>query len=154
MNIFDEFPKLINHIERENLSYAIVGGVALAFHATPRFTQDIDILIFPEDIDRLKLMLSDEGFSESTRPWTFKNVNMTLHRFIKIDGEDIFQLDIITANEEKSRQIIKDALKAESEHGTIRVAAKKDLIWMKRQRNSDQDKVDIKSLKAAENEEN
>ena len=147
MNIFEEFPKLFSEFEKENLKYALVGGVAMAFHVEPRFTKDIDILLFPEDIEKLKKILSKKGYSESTSPWTFKKTNMTLHRFIKTSAKEHMQLDVITANERRAKQIITNALKAESEHGTIRVARKKDLIWMKQQRNSDQDQVDIKKLK-------
>jgi len=61
---------------------------------------------------------------------------------------------VLTANEKRSKQIIKNALEAESEQGIARVATKKDLIWMKKQRDSDQDKVDIKKLEDDKNEEN
>lgn len=147
MNIFEEFPKIISEIEDKDIKYALVGGVAMAFHDTPRFTKDIDILLFPEDMEKLKKILSKQGYVESTAPWTFKEVDMTLYRFIKIDEKEHLQLDVLTANEKRSRQIIKNALEAESEQGIIRVAKKEDLIWMKQQRNSDQDKVDIKKLK-------
>ncbi len=147
MNIFEEFPKIISEIEDKDIKYALVGGVAMAFHDTPRFTKDIDILLFPEDMEKLKKILSKQGYVESTAPWTFKEVDMTLYRFIKIDEKEHLQLDVLTANEKRSRQIIKNALEAESEQGIIRVAKKEDLIWMKQPRNSDQDKVDIKKLK-------
>ncbi len=147
MNIFEEFPKIISEIEDKDIKYALVGGVAMAFHDTPRFTKDIDILLFPEDMEKLKKILSKQGYVESTAPWTFKEVDMILYRFIKIDEKEHLQLDVLTANEKRSRQIIKNALEAESEQGIIRVAKKEDLIWMKQQRNSDQDKVDIKKLK-------
>lgn len=75
---------------------------------------------------------------------------MTLHRFIKTADKEHMQLIVITANVKRSQQIITNALKAESEHGIVRVAQKKDLIWMKEQRNSDQDKLDIKKLKATD----
>lgn len=147
MNIFEEFPKLFSEFEKQNLRYTLVGGVAMAFHVEPRFTKDIDILLFPEDIEKLEKILSRKGYFKSTSPWTFKETNMTLHRFIKTSAKEHMQLDVITANERRSKQIITNALKAESEHGMIRVARKKDLIWMKQQRNSDQDQVDIKKLK-------
>jgi hypothetical protein len=35
MNIFDEFTEIIKHIGEENIRYAIVGGVAMAFYAGP-----------------------------------------------------------------------------------------------------------------------
>ncbi|MFW6140763.1 MAG: nucleotidyl transferase AbiEii/AbiGii toxin family protein [Acidobacteriota bacterium] len=83
MNIFEEFPKLFSQFEKNKLKYALVGGVAMAFHDEPRFTKDIDILLFPEDIEKLKKILNKDGYLESTPPWTFKKINMTLHRFIK-----------------------------------------------------------------------
>lgn len=54
MNIFEEFAKLFSQFEKNKLKYALVGGVAMAFHDKPRFTKDIDILLFPEDIEKLK----------------------------------------------------------------------------------------------------
>ena len=64
------------------------------------------------------------------------------------------QLDVLTANDNRSRQIINNSLRAESEHGTIHVAKKEDLIWMKRQRNSGQDTVDSKKLEENRCEKN
>jgi hypothetical protein len=154
MNVFEEFPKIISAFEDEDLRYALVGGVAMAFHDEPRFTKDIDILLIPEDIAKLEKILSKNGYVESTTPWTFKNVDMTLHRYLKIEEKEHLQLDVLTANEKRSKQIIKNALEAESEQGVVRVATKKDLIWMKKQRDSDQDKVDIKKLEDDKNEEN
>jgi len=154
MNVFEEFPKIISAFEDEDLRYALVGGVAMAFHDEPRFTKDIDILLIPEDIAKLEKILSKNGYVESTTPWTFKNVDITLHRYLKIEEKEHLQLDVLTANEKRSKQIIKNALEAESEQGVVRVATKKDLIWMKKQRDSDQDKVDIKKLEDDKNEEN
>lgn len=54
MNVFDEFLEIIQHLERENIRYAIGGGVAMAFYAEPRFTQDIDILLEPNSFEKVK----------------------------------------------------------------------------------------------------
>ena len=154
MNIFEEFRKIIKVIEANNLEYALVGGVALAFHDQPRFTKDIDLLLIPDDIDNFTDVLSKLGFFTSAPPWTFKNTEMTLYRFIKIAKNDHLQLDVITANSERTQQIIRNTLDAESEYGTVRVASIEDLIWMKRKRNSDQDQVDIKMLEKGKSETN
>jgi predicted nucleotidyltransferase len=154
MNIFEEFRKIVKGIEANNLEYALVGGVALAFHDQPRFTKDIDLLLIPDDIDNFADVLSKIDFFVSATPWTFKNTDMTLHRFIKIVGDDHLQLDVLTANSERSQQIIQNALNAESEYGTVRVASIEDLIWMKRKRNSDQDQLDIKMLEKGKSETN
>ena len=44
----------------------IVGGYALAFHAKPRFTKDIDLLVEPtaENAERLLHALRDFGFGD------------------------------------------------------------------------------------------
>ncbi|MCD4775999.1 MAG: nucleotidyl transferase AbiEii/AbiGii toxin family protein [Candidatus Aegiribacteria sp.] len=154
MNIFEEFRKIVKAIEVNNLKYALVGDVALSFHDQPRFTKDIDLLLSPDDIDNFADVLLKLDFFVSAVPWAFKNADITLHRFIKIVGEDHLQLDVLAANSERSQQIILKALDAESEYGTVRVASVEDLIWMKRKRNSDQDQVDIRMLEKGKSETN
>ena len=147
MNLFDEFFKIVEHFEKGDLQYAVVGGIAMAFHEQPRFTKDIDILILPEDLEKITTVFEGIGFFESSTPWTFKNTNLTLHRFMKVEGEEFLVVDILVGNEEKYRNVVKNALEEKSEKGVVKVANKNDLIWMKKMRNSDQDKVDIKGLK-------
>ncbi|MDP2895440.1 MAG: nucleotidyl transferase AbiEii/AbiGii toxin family protein [bacterium] len=45
MNVFYEFQKIVRHLQAEKIEYALIGGVALAFYAEPRFTKDIDLLV-------------------------------------------------------------------------------------------------------------
>lgn len=153
MNIFEEFRKIVTVITDNNLDYVLVGGVAMAFHDEARFTRDIDIMLLPEDIEELTNLLSGIGYSESATAWTFRSTYMTLHRFLKIEGNEHMQLDVLTANMKRTRQILNNSLHAESVYGSVRVASKEDLIWMKKQRNSDQDQVDIKRLGSDEREE-
>ena len=63
--------------------------------------------------------------------------------------EDLDEMivDILVAGHDRHEQIIANALEAESEGtGLVRVAARADLIWLKRQRNSKQDQADIARL--------
>ena len=147
MNLFDEFFKIVESFENMDLKYAVVGGIAMAFHDQPRFTKDIDILVLPEDLEKVATRFEEIGYFESATPWTFKNTNLTLHRFMKVEGEDFLVVDILVGNEKKHRNIIKNALEEKSGKGIVKIAGKNDLIWMKKMRNSDQDKVDIKRLK-------
>ena len=153
MNIFEEFRNIVTVITDNNLDYVLVGGVAMAFHDEARFTRDIDIMLLPGDMEKLNNLLSGIGYSESASPCTFRNTDMTLHRFLKIEGNEHMQLDVLTANMKRTQQILNNSLHAESAHGIVRVASKDDLIWMKRQRNSDQDQVDIKRLEGDGREE-
>jgi hypothetical protein len=152
MNIFNEFRLFVGELRKRRVRYALVGAVAMAYYADPRFTRDIDLLVGLEDFEETKGVLEKMGYFESAEPWTFRNVAIELHRFLKIESpEDEMMIDILTAKDDAVRRIIRDALEAESEEGSVMVANRKDLIWLKRARGSKQDQVDIEKL---ENEEN
>lgn len=146
MNVFEEFNSLVKELETRNVRYALVGGVAMAFYTEPRFTRDIDLLIDSEDYEKAKGILEKEGYFESASPWTFKRVPIELHRFLKVINEDEMIIDILIAEIEEVRRVIRDSVEAESEEGRIKIASRKDLIWLKRMRDSKQDQADIEKL--------
>lgn len=45
--MFEDFLELLSAFNAHNVKYLIVGGYAVSFHAQPRVTKDIDILILP-----------------------------------------------------------------------------------------------------------
>ncbi|MFP3927804.1 MAG: nucleotidyl transferase AbiEii/AbiGii toxin family protein [Desulfobacteraceae bacterium] len=151
MNVFEEFNHLVMELENHKVRYALVGGVAMAFYTEPRFTRDIDLLIDPHDFEKAKEVLEKDGYFESISPWTFRNVAIELHRFLKATSEDEMLIDILVAKNEQVGKIIENAVEAESEVGRILVADRKDLIWLKRTRNSKQDQADIEKLEDDKN---
>jgi hypothetical protein len=146
MNLYDEFFSAIMMFNKLGIRYAIVGGIALAFHGRPRFTRDIDVLVHQGDMGLLKMAFGRLGYEETAEPWVLNNSSLTLHRYLKIEGPDELTVDVLLANDEEHFKIIQDAVPAESSVGQVPVAAKRDIIWMKRSRDSDQDRVDISEL--------
>jgi hypothetical protein len=147
MNVFEEFKRLVLEFEKEGLRYALVGGVAMAFYTEPRFTRDIDLLVDSDDFEMAKGILEKNGYFESASPWTFRNVAIELHRFLKVvDEEDEMLIDILLAKDEGTRKVIQNAVEAESEEGRVMLVTKKDLIWLKKARDSKQDQADIEKL--------
>lgn len=146
MNVFDEFKIIAGSLARLNISYALVEGVAMAFHGEPRFTKDIDILVKKNSFVDIYKILSDCGYLESSEPWTFCNTNITLHRFTKAIEDDLLVIDILIGEDKKHLEIIDHALETKSEQSVVRVARKDDLIWLKTLRNSKQDQADIERL--------
>ncbi len=147
MNIFDEFLTLAKSLQANNCQYCLIGGVAMAFHDLPRFTKDIDLLTNSADFSKIKNTLESCGYFESTKPWTFNNTPLTLHRFFKPNtGDESMIIDLMVSGEARHQQIISNALMAEYNELHIPIATKPDLIWLKRFRNSPQDKVDIEKL--------
>ena len=146
MDLYSEFFGIIREFNSRGLKYAIVGGIAMAFHESPRFTRDIDILVLPENIKEIAEIANTLGYLESSSPWKFKNANLILYRFIKTVAEDHLLLDILASKEGRYKKIIENSVSAESHEGIITIAGRDDLIWMKKLRNSDQDNVDIRKL--------
>ena len=58
---YEEFLELLN---KHNVRYCVIGAFALAFHARPRYTKDMDILIEPttDNAKRLLIALDEFGF--------------------------------------------------------------------------------------------
>lgn len=124
----------------------------MAFYTEPRFTRDIDILVDSDDFSMVKEILEKDGYFESGLPWTFRNVDIDLYRFLKVaDEENEMLIDILVAKDEEVRRIIQSAVEAESEEGKVMVANKEDLIWLKRTRDSKQDQADIEALENGKN---
>ncbi len=152
MDVFEAFKELVLELQKQAVRYALVGGVAMAFYTEPRFTRDIDLLVHSDDFEKVKAILEQDGYFESASPWTFPEVAIELHRFMKVaKDEDEMLIDLLIARDEEAMNVIRNAVKAESEHGTVMVADKRDLVWLKQTRSSKQDLADIENL---ENEEN
>jgi len=54
----------IESLNSSGVDYLIVGAVALAYHGSPRYTGDLDILVrdSPENARRLEAVLEGVGF--------------------------------------------------------------------------------------------
>lgn len=61
-----DFEELFACLNARRVKAVVVGGYALAFHAKPRFTKDIDIFVepTPENAHQLLLALTDFGFGD------------------------------------------------------------------------------------------
>jgi hypothetical protein len=46
--MFDDFKELLSIFHAHGVKYLIVGGYAVSFHAQPRATKDIDLLVKPD----------------------------------------------------------------------------------------------------------
>ena len=147
MNSFDEFQLLISDLEKDNIRYALVGGVAMAFYDEPRFTEDIDMVVFTDDLEKFKTLLTSKGYFESAKPWKFQKIEITLHRFVKIVDEDHMIIDALLPTLDIAKRIIENSVIAESEKGQVKIASKQDIIWLKLFQNSKQDQADIERLR-------
>lgn len=64
MSVSKNFEELFECLTRREVKALVVGAHAVAFHAKPRYTKDLDILVEPsrENARRILLALADFGF--------------------------------------------------------------------------------------------
>jgi hypothetical protein len=65
-SVTKDFEELFACLNARSVNALIVGGHAVAFHAKPRFTKDIDLFVEPtaDNAQRLLLALKDFGFGD------------------------------------------------------------------------------------------
>jgi hypothetical protein len=56
------YERLAKCLDELGISYSIVGGYALILHGVRRFTEDIDLLVSKEGLDRLHKKLTGRGY--------------------------------------------------------------------------------------------
>ena len=54
--------RITRRLRELEIPYAVVGGMAMFFHGFRRFTEDVDILVTPEGLDRLHHELEGQGY--------------------------------------------------------------------------------------------
>ena len=144
MDFFEELKQLIMELEGRGIDYALCGGVALAIHGAPRATQDIDILLRPEDIDRLREAARARGFTLEALPMDFAS-GVTIQRFTKPFAGQPLMLDVLFAVGPVERPWA-TRLAAEFEGGVVRVVSREGLIALKLTSARPQDIADVQRL--------
>lgn len=81
--------RLVQRLDAESISYALLGGLALAEHGYPRMTEDIDLLMTPEGLARFRQRLIGWGY----RP-AFAGAEKTFR-----DTETGVRIEIVTSGE-------------------------------------------------------
>src|SRR5262245_49766389 len=63
MDLHPDFKDLLAEFERAGVSYALLGGYAVSYHAKPRVTKDLDLLVSGEgdNLDRVAGALAAFG---------------------------------------------------------------------------------------------
>jgi hypothetical protein len=147
LDLFDEFKALITALEAGHLDYALCGGLAMAVHSLPRATVDIDLLVDPVDLDRIKSLARSLGYTYEAGPMSFRGGDIEIRRLSKIDAAsgDTLTLDLMLVT-----PAIQDAWATRQalawEDGTVRVVSRAGLIALKSLRGSGQDQDDIALL--------
>ena len=145
MKLPDDFRDLLEELAREGVEHAVVGGYAFAFHARPRATKDIDVLLegSPENLARASRALArygaPAGVVEATR-------NLGEAEIVYL-GQPPLRVDLLrTIDGVSTPEVMRNAVPATWEGISVRVISLDDLIANKRAAGRPQDLADVEKL--------
>ena len=142
-----EFEAVISALAEHSVDYAVCGGLAMAIHGLPRATVDIDLMIRPEDEERVYAAVEPMGFRIRAKPMHFDQGKMEIRRVTKIDpAGDTLMLDLLLVTS-AYEDVWRDRIRVDSEFGSICVVSREGLIELKSGRMSGIDQDDIKRLR-------
>ena len=147
MDLLVELSNIIRAFNEDEIDYALCGGLALAVYAKPRATLDIDIMVQPDYLEKIKQKVEELGFTVHAMPMIFKGGAVQIHRMTKFDNQigEHLSLDLLIVTPE-TRLSWDSRITVEWEGGTLKVISPKGLIELKSLRKSGQDEDDIKYL--------
>ena len=149
LDLYDELRNLIKLLDEHEINYALCGGLAMAVHARPRATIDIDMLILSESLEQLLFLAATLGYNIRGKDLSFANGAVEIRRVSKIDraSGDLLSLDLLLVTPQVL-SIWESRVAAEWEGGKLSVVSRRGLISLKQLRASGQDLDDIRALQA------
>ena len=87
MDLLVELTSIIKAFNEDEIDYALCGGLALAVYAKPRATLDIDIMVQPDYLERIKKKAEELGFTVHAMPMKFKGGAIQIQRMTKFDDD-------------------------------------------------------------------
>ncbi|NOY70024.1 MAG: nucleotidyltransferase family protein [Deltaproteobacteria bacterium] len=148
MDLLIELKNIVEAFDKDKIDYALCGGLALAVYARPRATLDIDIMVEPELLGKIKKIVENLGFNIPATPMSFKGGAVQIHRMTKVDNKSgehlVLDLLLVTPQTKISWD---SKISVDWEGGTLRVLSPEGLITLKSLRKSGQDIDDIEYLK-------
>ncbi|MGA9854663.1 MAG: nucleotidyltransferase family protein [Gammaproteobacteria bacterium] len=117
-----QIAEIISALNRENIRFALIGGLALAAHNVVRATQDVDVLIGATDADRLEGVLVGLGYRRLHR-------NADASNYLREDE----RLDVLYASRPTAMNLLSKAPMESTAFGMLPVIGTEGLIGFKLQ---------------------
>lgn len=150
VDLRQELLNIVEALDSAGVPYALCGGLAVVLHGFPRATQDVDLLVLPEDIDRARAALRNLGYTLEAGPMTFKAGQpgqQELCRISRVAGRDLITLDLLIAG--PSLHDVWSTREQFELNGVRLVAVSRaGLVKMKRSAGRPQDLADVESLES------
>jgi hypothetical protein len=142
-----DYEAFLGLLNKHNVRYCVVGAFALAFHARPRYTKDMDIFVEPtiDNTERLLIALDEFGFgSLNLSVEDFSTRGNIIHL-----GYEPVRIDIMTSIKGlEFDDIWRNRIRGPYGNQTVNFIDRQNLIQFKKLANRAQDKADLELLEA------
>ena len=148
MDLYEELEILVDKLSDEGIDYAVCGGIAVGLHGYLRFTQDLDILVQPSDVQRISNAVRELGyvFDAGRIPFNVGGLGQReIHRISKIEDDEVLTLDLLLVDS-VYQDVWDDRRHFHWEGRKLQIVSLDGLLKMKRLAGRDQDLLDIKKL--------
>lgn len=146
LDLHAELRGIVAALDAAGIAYALVGGLAVSIYATPRATEDVDLLLGREQLTAAVERLVSLGFRRAGVPMSVAGGRIEIQRLIKIDGSDLVPVDLLIANDPALAGILADREGILWEGGRLSIVSLAGLRTLKRLRGSTQDLADLEAL--------
>ena len=145
MKLPGDFKELLEEFAREGVEHVVIGGYAFAYHAEPRATKDLDILLEGSQKNRdlaaraLARYGAPQNVVEATR-------NLAETEIVYL-GRPPLRIDLLrTVDGVATAEVLRNAISTTWDGTPIRVIALDDLVANKRAAGRPQDLADLVKL--------
>jgi predicted nucleotidyltransferase len=148
MSLPADFKELLEEFAREKVEHVVIGGYAFAYHAEPRATKDLDILLeaSDENLDRAARALLRYGAPQNVVDAT----RILGETEVVYFGRPPLRVDLLRSIDGVvASDVLKRAIATTWDATPIRVIALDDLIANKRAAGRPQDLIDVARLERA-----
>jgi predicted nucleotidyltransferase len=140
-----DFRDLLEEFDREGVEVVVIGGYAFAFHAEPRATKDLDLLIEGSAVNRER---AARALSRYGAPATVVDATRNLAETeVAYLGRPPLRIDLLrTIDGVSTTEVFRNAIRTTWDGTPVRIIALRDLIANKRAAGRPQDLADVARL--------
>jgi len=145
MRLTKDMLDFISLMDKREVEYMLVGGVAVICHGYMRSTQDIDFLVYPSEENAEKIMsaLRDFGFGEAGIP---KSIFLAESGAVHL-GVEPNRIDLLTSlTGVSNKELFADVVPIEVDGITVKTISLRNLLKVKRYAGRLKDLADVEEL--------
>ena len=151
-NLFETLKQLCLILNKSDIYYCLIGGLAVGMVSRPRATEDIDLLVLLNEQDRgsiVNLLRDEFELIQDDNVMNFKDttiLRVVIRESHKKD-KSLVIVDFIFANNAIYKKAVYNPIKLIVDGITIPVASPENLIETKKLSNHPQDLLDIQAIR-------